>query len=140
MNTVYHIKARTYEEFLEKKEMMLQNEDAALCCASLEWEKEETYYDFDCLLSEEYKKYTDYDEWGVATLWLNDKQGVEYNFCMDGGHNSCAIYKMYYDEETGTESTDYSVFEHYEIDFGNVNWKMELEKAMYEVAKKFFEK
>lgn len=97
-------------------------------------------YDFDCLLSEEYKKYTDYDEWGVATLWLNDKQGVEYNFCMDGGHNSCAIYKMYYDEETDTESTDYSVFEHYEIDFGNVNWKMELEKAMYEVAKKFFEK
>lgn len=44
MNTVYHIKARTYEEFLEKKEMMLQTEDAALCCASLEWEKEETYY------------------------------------------------------------------------------------------------
>lgn len=96
-------------------------------------------YDFWCNLSGDYKDLTCCDEWGAATLWLNDKQGVEYNFCIDGDCNSCAIYKMYYDEETDTEGTDYSTFEHYEIDFSNVNWKAELEKAMYEVAKKFFE-
>ena len=96
-------------------------------------------YDFWLNLSEDYKDLTCCDEWGSATLWLNDKQGVEYNFCIDGECNSCAIYKMYYDEETDTEGTDYSTFEHYEIDFSNVNWKEELEKAMYEVAKKFFE-
>ena len=99
----------------------------------------ELLYDFECNLSDEYRNYDCCDEWGAATLWLNDKQGVEYNFCIDGDCNSCAIYKMYYDEETDTEGTDYSTFEHYEIDFSNVNWKAELEKAMYEVAKKFFE-
>lgn len=96
-------------------------------------------YDFECLLSKEYKNYTNCDEWGSATLWLNDKQGVEYNYCIDNGQNSCAIYKMYHDDETDTEGTDYSTFEHYEIDFDNAKWKEELEKAMYEVAKKFFE-
>ena len=45
---------------------------------------------------------------------------------------------MYYDEETDTEETDTSIFEHYEIDFDNANWRKELEKAMYEAAKKFF--
>ena len=99
----------------------------------------ELLYDFECNLSDEYRNYDCCDEWGAATLWLNDKQGVEYNFCIDGDCNSCAIYKMYYDEETDTEGTDCSTFEHYEIDFSNVNWKEELEKAMYEVAKKFFE-
>ena len=59
-------------------------------------------YEFECNLSEEYKDNTCCDEWGSATLWLNDKQGVEYNFCIDGECNSCAIYKMYYDEETDT--------------------------------------
>ena len=77
------------------------------------------------------------DEWGVATLWLNNKQGVEYNFCIDSGCNSCAIYKM--ETKSNWTNTDYSTFEHYEIDFDNANWIEELEKAMYEVAKKFFE-
>ena len=95
-------------------------------------------YDFECLLSEEYKGYTCCDEWGCATLWLNDKQGAEYNFCIDNGHNSCAIYKAYCDEETNTERTDYDTFEHYEIDFNNANWKEDLENAMYVAAKKFF--
>ena len=99
----------------------------------------EPVYDFECLLSDEHKEYTDCDEWGAATLWINDSQGVEYNFCMDAGHNSCAIYKIYYDTEHDAEVTDYSIFEHYEIDFDNKNWRNELEKAMYEVAKKFFE-
>lgn len=96
-------------------------------------------YDFECNMSDKYKAYTSIDEWGSATLWINDKQGVEYNFCIDGECNSCAIYKMYHDEETDAERTDYSVYEHYEIDFNNANWRTELEKAMYKVAKKFFE-
>ena len=95
-------------------------------------------YDFECNLSEGYKDLACCDEWGSATLWLNDKQGVEYNFCIDGNCNLCAIYKMYYDEETDTEGTDSSTFEHYEIDFDNANWRKELEKAMHEAAKKFF--
>ena len=97
-------------------------------------------YDFDCGITEEYKTYTNHDEWGCATLWLNDEQGVEYNFCMDGGLNSCAIYKMESNKESGNIETDYSVCEHYEIDFDNVEWQKELEKAMYEAAKKFFGK
>ena len=96
-------------------------------------------YEFECLLTEEYKDNTCCDEWGSATLWLNDKQGVEYNFCIDGDCNSCAIYKMYYDEETDIWETDYSTFKHYEIDFNKSNWKEELENIMYEVAKNFFE-
>lgn len=95
-------------------------------------------YEFECNLSEEYQNYDCCDEWGAATLWLNDKQGVEYNFCIDNNENCCAIYKMYCDENEIWE-TDYSIFEHYEIDFDNVNWEEELEKSMYEVAKKFFE-
>lgn len=104
-------------------------------------------YEFDCALSkeyiEEYKNYLYCDEWGCATLWLNDNQGVEYNFCIDNGTNisinSSAIYKMELNNETDYIETDYSTSEHYEIDFDNANWKEELEKAMYEVAKKFFE-
>ena len=41
MNAVYHIRAKSYEEFLEKKKKMLEEEDPALCCAILEWEKDE---------------------------------------------------------------------------------------------------
>lgn len=95
-------------------------------------------YKFECNLSKKYRKYDCCDEWGVATLWLNDKQGVEYNFCIDGGCNSSAIYKMYADENDEWE-TDYDTFEHYEIDFNDTKWKKMLENAMYEVAKKFFE-
>ena len=95
-------------------------------------------YDFWCNLSEDYKDLTCCDEWETATLWLNDKQGVEYNFCIDGDCNLCAIYKMYCDENEMWE-TDCSIFEHYEIDFNKANWEEKLEKTMYEVAKKFFE-
>ena len=95
-------------------------------------------YEFECLLTEEYKDNTCCDEWGSAALWLNDKQGVEYNFCIDGDCNSCAIYKMECNGETDVWETDYSTFEHYEIDFDDATWREELEKAMYEVARKFF--
>jgi len=95
-------------------------------------------YDFECNLSEEYKACECCDEWGSATLWLNESSGVEYNFCVDNGCNSSAIYKMYC-KEVEVWETDYSTFEHYEIDFENENWRGDLESVMYEVAKKFFE-
>lgn len=97
----------------------------------------EKNYEFECNIDESYKD-LETDEWGCAYVWLNDLQGAEYNFCIDSGNNCCAIYKMEINEEDYME-TDYSTFEHYEIDFSNVNWKEELEKAMYKVAKKFFE-
>ena len=95
-------------------------------------------YSFGCNMSEEFKTYDCHDEWGCATLWLNKEQGVEYNFCMDHGHNSSAIYKMEYNEETDMVDTDYSTCEHYEIDFSQTNWQKELEKAMHKAALSFF--
>ena len=94
--------------------------------------------EFKCSLSDEFKDHTHYDEWGAALLWLNEYESVEYNFCIDGELNSSAIYKLYYDESAGTLRTDYSTFEHYEIDFNHTNWKEELKNAMYNTAKKFF--
>lgn len=93
---------------------------------------------FECYISEGYDNTSYCDEWGVATLWINDNQGVEYNLCIDGELNSSAIYKMEYNERCEEWTTDYSIFEHYEVDFSNANWKNELKKAMYEAAKKFF--
>lgn len=96
------------------------------------------YIQFECSLSEGYKNHSNCDEWGAALLWLNDDQGVEYNFCMDGELNSSAIYKIYFDEEADGFRTDYSTFKHYEVDFNNRSWKEELKNAMYVAAKKFF--
>ena len=93
---------------------------------------------FECCISEGYDDTSYCDEWGAATLWLNDNQGVEYNLCIDGELNSSAIYKMEYDERCEEWTTDYNAFEHYEVDFSNANWRKELEKAMHEAAKKFF--
>ena len=122
-------------------------------------------YSFQCYLHNIKKvkkdiKETDvYDEWGVAELFINDKQGVEYNLCIDQSctanwikemygewkikdmiergieidekpTNSSAIYLVERDEENECFETDYSCCKHYEIDFNNKNWKKELENAM----------
>lgn len=100
--------------------------------------EEMKHIQFECCVSERYKDTSYCDEWGAATLWLNDDEGTEYNLCIDGELNSSAIYKMYFDEEADGFVTDYSTFEHYEINFNDANWKNELKKAMYEAAKKFF--
>lgn len=92
-------------------------------------------YEFECNMSEEYKD-SEIDEWGCAFIWLNDI-GVEYNFCIDSGENSCAIYKTEINEETDYMETDYDKYIHYEIDFDNENWKEELENAMCEALIKF---
>lgn len=88
-------------------------------------------YSFDCELSKEYGSHKDWDEWGCACVWFGDEIGAEYNFCIDNGQNCSAIYKMTINkEENKIAETDYSIFVHYEIDFGKENWKEELEDAM----------
>ena len=141
----YKVKLLMSEEFVVKANSEADAEQQArdkfgcdYYIDSVEVTKVAKDYDFALNMSDEYKTYTNCDEWGAAALWLNDNQGVEYNFCMDSGQNSCAIYKMYRDEESGTEDTDYSTFEHYEINFDSATWEKELETAMYEAAKKFF--
>jgi len=143
MSDEYIIHAETPEEAKEKAVEKFGNgylidEVEVIFIADITDSNNIAYKSFDCSLSEEYATLTCIDEWGVATLWLNNKQGVEYNFCVDNGHNSCAIYKMYYNEKTEAAETDYSTFEHYEINYESKNWKEELEAAMYSAAKKFF--
>ena len=93
-------------------------------------------YEFECNMSEGYKD-SQIDEWGCAEVWFKDI-GVEYNFCIDGETNSCAIYKTEIDpEEFHYVVTDYDTYIHYEIDFDNENWKEELENAMCEALIEF---
>ena len=94
-------------------------------------------YKFENYIIKEFKTYTDHDEWGVAFVWLNDI-GVEYNFCIDNGYNSCAIYKTKLNTQ-GYMETDYSTFSHYEVNFNNDNWMEKLENKMCEALMEFFE-
>lgn len=96
-------------------------------------------YEFECNICEEYKDMIT-DEWGCSFVWLGEKIGVEYNFCIqDDGTNASAIYKMEYNEEVDYMETDYSEFVPYEIDFDNVNWMEDLENAMCKALIKFLE-
>lgn len=88
-------------------------------------------FEFECHISEEYKG-KETDEWGSAFAYLGDV-GVEYNFCIDGGNDCSAIYKMEYNRETESIETDYSTFIHYEIDFDNKCWIQKLRDTMYKV-------
>lgn len=93
-------------------------------------------YEFECNMNEEYKD-IQIDEWGCAFVWLDDI-GVEYNFCIDGDTNSCAIYKTEINADTTYMETDYDKYIHYEIDFDNENWKQELENAMCKALIEFY--
>ena len=98
--------------------------------------KHNSNYEFECNISDEYKD-KETDEWGCAFVWL-DNIGVEYNFCIDGGINSCAIYKMKLNEETDYMEIDYDTFIHYEINFSNKNWIEELKNAMCKALIEFY--
>lgn len=96
-------------------------------------------YSFECCMSNEYKGYNDYDEFGCATMWLADK-GVEYNFCIQSdGTNSSAIYKLNADEDMSYVETDYDTFVHYEVDFNDMDWIEKLEDEMCKTLIKFFD-
>ena len=93
-------------------------------------------FEFECNISDEYKD-VETDEWGCAFACLVDI-GVEYNFCIDDGINSCAIYKMKLDKETECMETDYDTFIHYEIDFDKEDWVQRLKNAMCKALIEFY--
>lgn len=93
-------------------------------------------YEFECNISNEYSNNQNCDVWGAAFLWGDDDNlGVEYNFCIDSGTNSSAIYKMQMKDEY--METDYSTFIHYEIDFSKEDWQVILAQSMIQAYKKF---
>lgn len=101
--------------------------------------KNKNNYKFECMLHPLYANETCLDEWGVACLFNeSETQGVEYNFCVDGGKNLSAIYKMEYSESTDYMVTDPNQFVHYEIDFSSPNWEKELKDAMINAFEHFF--
>ena len=112
--------------------------DALLAPHKVNALKSRTDYSFELNMSEDYKSYENCDEWGCAYAWIGEDRGVEYNFCIDGSTNSCAIYKTEVNEKTGLMETDYSICTHYEIDFDNPDWKEVLEDAMCEALITFF--
>lgn len=76
----------------------------------------------------------DCDVWGAAICWYGNKVGAEYNYCIDSGNNSSAIYRMFWigdpkDPDSRIE-TDYSDFVHYEIDWSKPDWETRLLDAM----------
>ena len=97
-------------------------------------------YQFELNMTDEFKDSDEceIDEWGCAFIWLMENIGAEYNFCIDCGENSSAIYKMEMDTKTGEMQTDYDTYVHYEVDFEKENWKEELENAMCEALIGFF--
>ena len=99
--------------------------------------------EYEINISSKYKNKNCIDEWGAAFVWLDDDHGVEYNYCYDNGKCCSAIYKMemkynYPKYPDGYMETDYSTFEHYEIDFTDKDWEQNLVDEMIRVAKKFF--
>lgn len=103
-------------------------------------------YEFECNLFKETTNVTvginndiqNWDEWGCAELWLGEKIGVEYNFCIDDGEDYSAIYKMEFNEDTGYYEVDYDKFVGYEVDFDDVEWRNKLENAMCKALIKLF--
>lgn len=67
----------------------------------------------------------------MAVVWAGC-YGAEYNLCLQDGDNYSAIYFMKHNDETDYWDTDHDCFEHYEINFDNPNWKLELKEAMYD--------
>ena len=93
----------------------------------------------------------DYDEWGCAFLWdETGNHGVEYNLCVEHceteeedkeyGYNDSAIYYTEMNQKTGYMETDYSLYEHYEIDFDDKDWEEKLRTKMKEVLENMLNK
>lgn len=94
-------------------------------------------FEFECNISEEYKDENYVNDWGCAYAWYGENIGVEYNFCIDNEENCSAIYKLKFNDKTGHMETVTDKFEHYEINFDDVEWEKKLAQAMYEALEKF---
>lgn len=92
-----------------------------------------TAYEFECNIDTDVQNEQFHDEWGAAFVWYGDI-GVEYNYCIESGHNCSAIYKTVMDDDV--MATDYNSYVHYEIDFNNENWQKQLRTAMCEALEK----
>lgn len=109
------------------------------------------YFHCDLTKRKTLKEITDrefFDEWGCAFVSLEDASlkeeiGVEYNLCVDkttDEYRDCsAIYKVDYNEKDNCIETDYNKYIHYEINFNNPKWKIELENAMCKALIEFFQ-
>ena len=75
------------------------------------------------------------DEWGVATAYISDDWGIEYNLCYDNGICESAFYP-YYKRENGEYETDTSCDYHYEINFDDPDWKFEMTRKMIDLINK----
>lgn len=95
---------------------------------------EKIKYEFELNIYKDYAKHNDIDEWGCAFVWIDDLVGCEYNFCVQNGENCSAIYIMEYSNDDENWHTDWSNFNHYEIDFEDVDWAEKIEQEMYEFA------
>lgn len=89
--------------------------------------------EFELNMDESYKDCKTIDEWTMAVVWIGH-YGAEYNLCLQDGDNYSAIYFMKYNDETDYWDTDSSDYLHYEIDFNNPNWKLDLKEAMVAFA------
>ena len=71
------------------------------------------------------------DEWGFI-CYGNDTMAVDYNLCLDYTTDeieNCSAFYRIVNGEHGWSHDDCSRFYHYEIDFTNPNWRIELEAA-----------
>lgn len=91
--------------------------------------------EYEINMDESYKGIDPIDEWGCAYVW--DKNiGAEYNYCVEGNENMCAIYFMSEDTKENWQ-TDSNRFVHYEIDWCDPNWKQKLIDEMIKIVKRW---
>ena len=78
------------------------------------------------------KNHECYDSWGEVQ-YGNDKQGVDYNICIDNTTEETeycsAFYKIYADENGIWHHDDCCTCYLYNIDFKDKDWKKKLEEV-----------
>lgn len=78
------------------------------------------------------KNHECYDCWGEV-VYTNDKQGVDYNICVDNSTEETefcsAFYKIFTDEDGIWHHDDCCTYYSYDIDFTDKNWKSKLKEA-----------
>lgn len=96
----------------------------------------EMIVEYEINIDESYKKEDCIDKGGAALCLTDGDYGAEYNFCIFGELNCSAIYRTKFNKKTGLEERDYDYIEHYEIDFGDIEWRDKLKKALFDFATK----
>lgn len=91
-------------------------------------------FHFEVDIDNSYQYMENADEWGAATIFDGNGNGVEYNYCLDHNNEQSAIYKF-----EGMD-TDYSTYKTYEIDWSVDNWKEKLLDAMIDAYHEFFDR